>query len=248
MTRALRSVLFLSLAVAAAGQTVAPIPITIATVGDSVADSTYYGLRGRPALLEKHGVRIVRWSRPVIGLVRNDYFDYTRWLRSNDLLEPVDLCLVQIGTNDMQAMAGPNNKWHAFGSSEWRSAYAERVHTLTDTLRHRLCRQVVWIVKPGPREPTVVARHQLLISQLQESAIRPQRIPVFRLAALNDDYAPDRTHLTGPFALKCGASIFRLVELWRDLLECRRLSPSPGILLRRASTAGGLAPLQLLSE
>jgi lysophospholipase L1-like esterase len=247
MRRPIRTALLL-LIVRAAGADSAPPPVTVATVGDSVADSTYYGLTGHPALLQKHGVRVVRWSRPVIGLVREDYFHYSSWLRANKDLEPVDLCLVQIGTNDMQSIAGPRKQFYKFGSPDWRSTYAERARTLADTLQHRLCRQVVWIVKPGPSDPTVLSRHQLLISQIQESAIRPLGIPVFRVSALGPDYAEDRTHFTGPFALKCGASVLRLVELWRDLLECRRLSPSPGILLRRASAARGLAPLEPLSD
>jgi hypothetical protein len=51
---------------------------TVATVGDSFADSLYNAMRARPDLMQRYGVQLTRWSRPIIGLTRTDYFDYTK--------------------------------------------------------------------------------------------------------------------------------------------------------------------------
>ena len=42
--------------------------VSLATIGDSFADSIYFGLRARPALLKQNGIELIRWSRPSIGL------------------------------------------------------------------------------------------------------------------------------------------------------------------------------------
>src|ERR1700691_4520887 len=90
--------------------------VTVATVGDSLADAVYLGLKLQPDLLRKSGIRLVRWSRPKIGLTRPDYFDYTAWLRDTADLGRVDFCVVQLGANDLQSIAtGDNNQ----SSQKW---------------------------------------------------------------------------------------------------------------------------------
>jgi hypothetical protein len=78
--------------------------ISVATVGDSFADSLYNAMRSRPDLVQQYGVRLMRWSRPIVGLTRTDYFDYPGWLRDSAELGSVDLCFVEIGSNDMQSI------------------------------------------------------------------------------------------------------------------------------------------------
>ena len=64
--------------------------ITVATVGDSFADSLYNALRSRPDLMQRYGVELRRWSRPIVGLTRGDDFDYAGWLRDTVELGSVD--------------------------------------------------------------------------------------------------------------------------------------------------------------
>src|SRR6266487_3730507 len=77
-------------------------PTTVATIGDSFADAIYLAMKARPDLLKKHDIKIVRWSRPIIGLARTDYFDYSGWLSESGKL--ADVCVIQIGSNDMQSL------------------------------------------------------------------------------------------------------------------------------------------------
>ena len=46
----------------------------------------------------------VHWSRPAIGLTRTDYFDYLGWLRDMLDLGKLNVCLVDIRSNDMQSI------------------------------------------------------------------------------------------------------------------------------------------------
>src|ERR1700683_4086263 len=103
--------------------------VTVATVGDSLADAVYLGLKLQPDLLRKSGIKLVRWSRPKIGLTRTDYFDYTAWLRDTAALGSVDFCVVQLGANDLQSIAIEDRnrdskhqntqKWIAVGTEAW---------------------------------------------------------------------------------------------------------------------------------
>jgi hypothetical protein len=79
--------------------------VTVATVGDSLADAVYLGMKLQPDLLKKNGIHLVRWSRAKIGLTRTDYFDYTDWLRVNNDLGTADFCVVQLGANDLQSIS-----------------------------------------------------------------------------------------------------------------------------------------------
>jgi hypothetical protein len=111
--------------------------ITVATIGDSFADSLYNSLRARPDLLQRYDVHLNRWSRPSVGLTRTDYFDYAAWLRDSEELGAVDLCFVEIGSNDMQSIPVAKDQWIAHGSLQWKEAYAGRTFELARILTER---------------------------------------------------------------------------------------------------------------
>src|SRR5579863_692256 len=101
--------------------------VTVATVGDSLADAVYLGMKLQPDLLKKNEIHLTRWSRAKIGLTRTDYFDYTSWLRDNDELGSADICVVQLGANDLQSIHIGKNKWVFVGTQIWQRMYQERV-------------------------------------------------------------------------------------------------------------------------
>jgi hypothetical protein len=82
--------------------------MTVATVGDSFADTVYLGISLQPNLLKENDIRLVRWNCANIGLTRTHYFDYTEWLRINGNLGSADICVVQLGANDPQSMRRTN--------------------------------------------------------------------------------------------------------------------------------------------
>src|SRR5215471_12649952 len=148
-----------------------PAATTVATVGDSFADSFFWGLRARPNLLKQNDIQLVRWSRPTIGLSRTDQFDYTGWLQSSADLGTADFCIVQVGTNDMQSLSAGPGKWIKFPSDPWKDAYAARVRGIVTTLRANRCRRIIWALQPGFERHRFLSRYQELINQLQLSGV-----------------------------------------------------------------------------
>jgi lysophospholipase L1-like esterase len=188
---------------------------TLATVGDSFADSFYFGLRSRPDLLTKNDVQLIRWSRPAIGLVRSDQFDYAAWLRDAGELGTADYCVVQVGTNDMQSIPDGAGKWILFPGDAWKNAYTGRVQAMAEMLRSRRCRRVIWVLQPGFEKKAFLARNRELINQLQVAGVGGGGV-VLDVAAESADYGRDGIHFSGPFALKLADATLRIVSAWRD--------------------------------
>jgi hypothetical protein len=190
-------------------------PTTLSTVGDSFADSFYFGLRARPDLLKSHDIQLIRWSRPSIGLARTDQFDYAAWLRDTVELGTADFCIVQVGTNDMQSIPNGAGKWILFPAAAWQTAYTSRVQNLTETLRTHRCRRLIWVLQPGFEKSKFLARTRDLVNQLQTAGVGPGGL-VLEVAAEPGDYGRDAIHFTGPFALELAGATLRIVTAWRD--------------------------------
>src|SRR5713101_420723 len=133
---------------------------TVATIGDSFADAIYLAMKARPDLLKKHDIKLVRWSRPIIGLARTDYFDYSGWLSESEKL--ADVCVIQIGSNDMQSLHD-GGKYLAFGTDQWKEVYRSRVKDMAGILADRRCKQIIWILQPGfERLQRMAEKHQVI--------------------------------------------------------------------------------------
>ena len=201
--------------------------VSVATVGDSFADSLYDAMRARPDLVRRYGVQLKRWSRPIIGLTRTDYLDYTGWLRDSTELGSVDACLVQIGSNDMQSIPLPNKQWTAYGSPPWRAAYAGRTREMALTLTQRRCGLLLWVLQPGFEMRDSMACHRELIDEVQRDALRLDRTRVLEISTSESAYGPDKTHFNRAYVLQLGPALFQLVDtssqiLHKGCLACHR--------------------------
>lgn len=212
--------------------------VSVATVGDSFADALYNAMRARPDLVQRYDVQLTRWSRPVIGLTRTDYFDYTAWLRDSAGLGTVDVCLVQIGSNDMQSIPLSKKEWIAYGSPQWRDAYASRTRELALLLTERRCGLPIWVLQPGFEKRDAMACHRELIDEVQREALRLDRTRVLEMATSETAYGPDKTHFNRAFVLQLGPALFQLVDTSRQIVHGRclachgnmeGLTPDPGI-------------------
>jgi hypothetical protein len=217
---------------------------TVATVGDSFADAIYLGMKARPDLLKKHGVSLVRWSRPKVGLARPDYFDYANWLEETADLGVVDLCVIQIGSNDMQGILVSAGHWLTFGTEQWKSVYSSRVLGLFGILRKGRCKQLVWILQPGFEKRDFMARNHTLINQLQSDVLKTAGAPVFDVITTEDAYGSDDTHFNRIFTLKMGQAVFQLTDVSRNLLRMRCLSCHDNVAANRIVQARDIFPLQ----
>ena len=208
--------------------------VSVATVGDSFADSLYNAMRARPDLVERYGVQLTRWSRPIIGLTRTDYFDYTGWLRDSHELGSVDVCFVQIGSNDMQSISVSEKRWIAYGSPQWRDAYAGRTREMALTLTQRRCGLVIWVLQPGFEKRDAMACHRELINEVQREALRVDRTRVLEISTSEAAYGPDKTHFSRAYVLELGPALFHLVDTSRQIVHmgCLRCHRSAEGLMR----------------
>lgn len=201
--------------------------ISVATVGDSFADSLYNAMRARPDLVQRYGVQLTRWSRPIIGLTRTDYFDYIGWLRDSAGLGSVDVCFVLIGSNDMQSIPLSKKQWIAYGSPQWRDTYATRTREMASILTGRRCGQLLWVLQPGFEKRDAMACHRELINEVQREALRPGRTQVLAIATSEAAYGPDKTHFSRAYLMQLGPALFHLVDTSRQMthmgcLSCHR--------------------------
>jgi len=220
--------------------------VTVATVGDSFADSVYLGLRSQPKLLKQHNITLVRWSRPIIGLVRTDYFDYATWLRETNNLGKVDLCIAQVGANDVQAIPLSKGKWVRLLSDPWNTLYTERVQAVEETLTTRRCRQTIWILQPGYQKNAFLKRYHGQLNDLQKAALDPGRTLVFEIATEAGDYGQDGIHYSGPFCLKLAQAMIRLLDACQQFAPESCYSCHSRVDLKAKLVPSDLAPLHLV--
>jgi len=193
--------------------------ITVATVGDSFADSLYYAMRARPDLLQQYRVQLTRWSRPIVGLTRADYFDYTKWLRDTAGLGSVDVCFALIGSNDMQSIPISKKQWIAYGSPQWRDAYAGLTREMVLILTERRCGVLIWVLQPGFEMRDAMACHRELINEVQREVLRLSRARVLELSTSEAAYGADNTHFNRAYVLQLGPVLFRLVDTSNQILN-----------------------------
>jgi hypothetical protein len=220
-------------------------PFTVATVGDSFADSLYNAMRARPGLVQRSGVRLTRWSRPIVGLTRSDYFDYAGWLKDTPDIGAADLCFVEIGSNDMQSIPAGPKQWIAYGSPQWKAAYAARTMDLGQTLGRR-CGQVLWVLQPGFEKRNAMACHRELINEVQRDTLHLARTRVLEIETSEAAYGPDQTHFNRDYLLRLGPALFQLIDTSRQIAHRQCLSCHQNVDL--SPPAADILPLRWWSK
>lgn len=190
--------------------------ITVATVGDSLADAVYLGMKLQPDLLRKNEIHLVRWSRAKIGLTRTDYFDYTNWIRDASELGSADFCVVQMGANDLQSIKIGRNKWVMVGSDRWQNLYRERVKAFVDTLRDSArCKSVIWLLQPAYEKNKFLRQYHGMINAVQFAGSNAGVAAAFELATTADDYSADGIHFNKPFCFALSKAVINLFAPWK---------------------------------
>jgi hypothetical protein len=228
--------------------------VTVATVGDSLADAVYLGLKLQPDLLRKSGIKLVRWSRPKIGLTRTDYFDYTAWLRDTAALGSVDFCVVQLGANDLQSIAIEDRnrdskhqntqKWIAVGTEAWQRAYTDRVQALVQTLKPQRCASVVWLLQPPYQKNKFLSQYHTMINAVQLAG-SSAGAAAFEVAAGADDFSADGVHFNKDFCFKLARAVVNLFAAWPQPFagtNCAACHASPDLLPGRLRDLAPLIP------
>jgi hypothetical protein len=184
--------------------------VTVATVGDSLADAVYLGMKLQPDVLKKNGIHLVRWSRARVGLTRTDYFDYTEWLRVTPDLGSADFCVVQLGANDLQSISIRKDKWVFVGTDAWQRMYQDRVKSLVDTLKFHRCQSVIWLLQPAYEKNKYLRQYHNMINAVQFAGSNSGVAAAFELATTEKDYSQDGIHFNKPFCFALARAVINL--------------------------------------
>jgi hypothetical protein len=117
----------------------------VAVLGDSLAQMLAQGLT--EAFENRPEVAILRKAKEDSGLVRDDFFDWTK--ATQDLLasgEKIDFAVMLIGSNDRQPLRDANGSYES-RSPEWQAAYTQRIETIAAMFRDKKI-PLVWVGLP----------------------------------------------------------------------------------------------------
>ncbi len=128
-----------------------PAPATppsyfVAVLGDSLGQMLEQGLA--QAFTDRPDVAILRKAKENSGLVRDDFYDWTK--AAQDLLasgEKINFAVMMIGSNDRQTLR--DGKGGAFEprSPQWNEAYAQRIEAIAALFRDKKI-PLVWVGIP----------------------------------------------------------------------------------------------------
>jgi hypothetical protein len=213
--------------------------VTVATVGDSLADAVYLGMKLQPDLLKKNEIHLVRWSRAKIGLTRTDYFDYATWLRDNKDLGHADFCVVQMGANDLQSINIGKNKWVMVGTERWQQMYQDRVRAFVEMLRSEHCGTVIWLLQPAYEKNKFLRQYHGMINAVQYAGSNSGVAAAFELATTADDYSSDGVHFNKPFCFALAKAVINLFAPWKQAASggCQSCHSQPATTIRNARSA-----------
>ena len=117
----------------------------VAVLGDSLGQMLAQGLS--EAFENRPEVAILRKAKENSGLVRDDFFDWTKATR--DMLasgEKIDFAVMLIGSNDRQPLRDANGSYEP-RSPEWQAAYTQRIETIAAMFRDKKI-PLVWVGLP----------------------------------------------------------------------------------------------------
>jgi hypothetical protein len=145
-----------------------PEPLRIGVVGDSVAGDLARGLHKLVA--EGPGHRVVKFTKPATGLMRDDVYDWAGALRGFLGKTKLDVIAVIIGGNDRQSI-WKNGHRLDHGTPEWRTEYARRIAHFMDVLAKSEAK-VYWVGLPVVRSDAMSRDYRRINAIQREQALR----------------------------------------------------------------------------
>jgi len=123
-------------------------PLNVHIFGDSLGDGIWAGLYRK--LPKADGYRVTKHSRVSTGLVRKDFYNWSKAVRQIVAKHRVDVAVVMIGTNDRQTIVESGR--HALRSARWEEIYKSRIDDMTQVLKDEGA-DVYWVELPAMRSP-----------------------------------------------------------------------------------------------
>jgi hypothetical protein len=122
-----------------------PPSFFVAALGDSLGQLLGQGLTD--ALADRPEVAILHKARENSGLVRDDFYDWTKATR--ELLasgQKIDVAVMLIGSNDHQTLHDGGMSYEP-GSAEWNEIYSRRIETIA-AMFHDAKIPLLWVGLP----------------------------------------------------------------------------------------------------
>lgn len=143
-------------------------PVTVAVVGDSIANELG---RGMQALFKNsRDVRVTKRTKFSTGLVRTDYFNWNAALRRYLRGHRADKIVVVMGGNDRQSVNVGHRRLQRF-SRAWRRDYQKRVARFMNILK-RARAKVYWVGLPQVASRQMTRDYGILNSIYRREAKR----------------------------------------------------------------------------
>ena len=118
--------------------------ISIAVIGDSLADGLYAGLK---QLSRSHeNIKVKKYSKVNTGLVRYDRYDWGNAARKIASKDNSDIFILMFGANDLQTIRESSGRYH-FQTDGWLKRYKARIDTILTELKST-GRDVYWVGLP----------------------------------------------------------------------------------------------------
>jgi hypothetical protein len=122
--------------------------LNVHVFGDSLGDGIWAGLYR--TLPKADGYKVTKHSRVSTGLVRKDFYNWSKAVRQIVAKHRVDVAVVMIGTNDRQTIVEGGR--HALRSPGWEAIYKARIDDMTQVLKDEGA-EVFWVELPAMRSP-----------------------------------------------------------------------------------------------
>ena len=211
-----------------AAQALAQAKVTVAVVGDSLADGMYGGLY---RVADKR-YNVFRGAKNSTGFASGDLIDMLD--HAIDSSKP-DAVVMMIGVNDRKTFFEDGRAKAVFGTPEWSALYKARIERFMDHAAKRNVR-LAWILQPNMRSVDAAKDAELVNALVTEAArSRPQvmLIPTWELTS--DDkgaYAPHFKNLNGEMkSMRAGDGVhftFAGYDVIADRVYARLRAEVPG--------------------
>jgi hypothetical protein len=145
-------------------------PITVAVIGDSVANDLGRGMQDLFA--DNSRIRVVHQTKFATGLVRTDYYDWNKVARDFLRAHKPNVVFVIMGGNDNQTIRRGGERYDP-GTKAWRAEYSRLVSRFMNNFNRKHTRaRIYWVSLPPVRSARLSAAYRTLNAIYRHQAKR----------------------------------------------------------------------------
>ena len=127
-------------------KTAKPKQISIAVLGDSLADGLYAGLVQLSRRDKDISLKVKKYSKVNTGLVRYDRYNWTSAVKTIGKKDKSDIFIFMFGANDLQSIRTKSKRYH-FQTDGWVERYTDRIDGIMKSAK-KSNRKLFWVGLP----------------------------------------------------------------------------------------------------